>query len=127
MPKYYICETCGNEFITINASEVTPMCCGKWMKELIPNTVENVALEKHVPVYKEQDNHVYVQVGSIPHPMEEKHYIKWVVLLTDQGRYIKKLHPGEKPEVVFAINDNEIVLSVLAYCNIHGLWEAKDE
>ena len=30
-------------------------------------------------------------VGSVAHPMEDKHYIEWIILETNENTYIKKL------------------------------------
>ena len=36
----------------------------------------------------------------------------------------KELHPGEKPEVCFALCEGDEVEAVYAYCNLHSLWKA---
>lgn len=72
------------------------------MQELVANT-EDAAQEKHVPVITVDGSTVRVAVGSVEHPMIEKHYIQWIYLQTTHGgqRYILK--PGDKPEAVFAL------------------------
>ncbi|MEG1304574.1 MAG: desulfoferrodoxin, partial [Oscillospiraceae bacterium] len=47
--RFYICEICGNMIEMVKSSGVPVVCCGKPMKELVPNTVE-ASLEKHIPV-----------------------------------------------------------------------------
>lgn len=125
MTKFYRCLTCGNIIEVVNAGGGPLVCCGKPMVELKPNTQENVALEKHVPLVHEDHGKVYVQVGSVLHPMTPEHYIQWIYLLTDKGEQRKILKPGMEPKAVFDIEENEVVLEVLAYCNLHGLWAAK--
>lgn len=125
MAKFYICRECGNLVGLVNEGGGQLICCGKPMEELIPNTQEGVAQEKHIPLVHEDEGKVYVQVGEVLHPMTEDHYIQWVYLLTDQGGQRKILKPGMEPKVVFSIAENEVVLEVLAYCNKHGLWAAK--
>lgn len=93
-------------------------------KELVAQTKENEGSEKHVPLVHEEGGKVYVQVGSVLHPMEKEHYIDWIYLLTDQGAQRKTLHPGQKPEVIFLIAEDEVVLDVEAHCTKHGLWKA---
>ena len=93
------------------------------MEELIPGTVD-AAVEKHVPQYSVEGKLVKVAVGSVEHPMIPEHFIQWVSLQTKQGTQLKKLNPGEKPEVVFALAEGDSVEAVYAYCNLHGLWEA---
>jgi superoxide reductase len=94
------------------------------MAELVPHEVGEEGKEKHVPLVHEEEGKVFVQVGSILHPMDADHYIDWVYLLTDKGAQRKILHPGVKPEVVFYIAPDEVVLEVLAHCTKHGLWKA---
>jgi superoxide reductase len=94
------------------------------LKELVAHGAESEGQEKHVPLVHEESGKVYVQVGSVLHPMEKEHYIDWIYLLTDQGAQRKILHPGQKPEVVFLIAEDEVVLAVEAHCTKHGLWKA---
>ena len=121
--KFYICEHCGNIVAKIKDSGVPVMCCGQRMKEIVPGTTD-AAVEKHVPVYQVKGNLVRVTVGSAEHPMLPEHYIEWVSLQTEQGNQLKMLHPGEKPEVCFAICEGDKVEAVYAYCNLHSLWKA---
>ena len=92
------------------------------MTEIVPGTVD-AAFEKHVPVYTVEGNLVKVNVGALEHPMMQEHFIEWVSLQTKQGNQRKALHPGDKPEVTFAICDGDAVEAVYAYCNLHGLWK----
>ena len=91
------------------------------MEELKPNTVD-AAQEKHVPVVTKQGNELRVNVGEVLHPMEEKHFIQWVYLQTKRGGQRKGFDPGDNPEAVFCVIDDEPV-AVFAYCNLHGLWK----
>lgn len=83
---------------------------------------EDTGREKHVPIVTSRGNIVNVMVGGVPHPMEEKHYIEWIELQTNFDIYRKYLKPGEEPSAMFVLGSNEILMSVYAYCNIHGLW-----
>lgn len=123
MAKFLGCE-CGAIVGVIQEGNARPECCGKAMVELPLHHADEEKQEKHVPLVHEEAGKVYVRVGSVLHPMEEAHYIDWIYLLTDQGAQRKILHPGEKPEVVFLIGEDEVVLEVIAHCNQHGLWEA---
>lgn len=120
--KFFICEHCGNLVGMIEASGVPLVCCGTNMKELVANTSDG-ATEKHVPVCEVKDGKVYVQVGSVAHPMTEEHYIMWVYLRTNLGGQRKALAPGQEPKVVFALTEGEEPLEVFEYCNLHGLWK----
>lgn len=73
---------------------------GEEMKEMVANTTD-AATEKHVPVVTVDGNQVTVSVGSVTHPMEEKHYIQWISLQTEQGNQRKALKPVRSPPVTF--------------------------
>ena len=90
---------------------------------LVPNTVE-ASGEKHIPVVTLEAGAVSVNVGAVDHPMGEEHFIEWVWLETDKGGQLKKLLPGEEPNVSFTL-DEEKPLAVYAYCNLHGLWKTE--
>jgi superoxide reductase len=97
------------------------VCCGKPMKLFKENTVD-AAKEKHVPVIEKTATGFKVKVGSVAHPMEEKHYIEWVELLADGKAYRQFLKPGQAPEAFFEIKADKV--SAREYCNLHGLWKA---
>ena len=122
--KFFKCNHCGNVIMKVVDSKVPVVCCGEKMVELVPNTTD-AAQEKHVPVATVEDNKVVVNVGSVDHPMLDEHWIQWVYLETDKGGHRKVLNPGEKPNVVFALTEDEKPLAVYEYCNLHGLWVAK--
>ena len=121
--KFYKCEKCGKIIALVNEKPCPTMCCGEAMKEITANTVE-ASLEKHIPVFKVENNIVYVEVGSTLHPMLENHYIEWVLLETKNGNQRVKLNPGDEPKAQFAILPGDEVKAVYAYCNLHGLWKA---
>lgn len=121
--KYYRCEHCGNIVTKVTDSGVPVVCCGQKMAELVPGTSDG-AVEKHVPVYEVKDGIVTVMVGSVEHPMVEKHYIEWISVQTKNGSQIKWLKPEEKPTACFALCEGDAVEAVYAYCNLHGLWRA---
>ena len=118
--KFYICEHCGNLVTTIHNAGVPLVCCGEKMKELLPNTVE-ASGEKHLPVVTVEEGAIYVNVGSVDHPMLTEHFIEWVYVQTENGGQRKVLKPGDDPNVTFCLGDDKAV-AVYAYCNLHGLW-----
>jgi len=113
---------CGNitEVLFAGAGEL--VCCGQPM-QLLQEKTEDQGNEKHVPVIEKTETGVTVKVGSVPHPMEEKHYIQWVEVLADGKVYRKFLKPGDAPEAEFDISATNIVAR--EYCNLHGLWKSK--
>ena len=121
---FYKCDECGNFITFLGEKAATPVCCGQPMKEVVANTTD-AAKEKHVPVVKVEGNKVTARVGSVDHPMEEKHYITFIILETNQGYQKKDLHPGEEPCAVFALAEGEKPVAVYEYCNLHGLWKAE--
>ena len=120
--KFYVCETCGNLVSLIREGCGTLVCCGKDMKELVPNTVD-AAVEKHVPVVEIDGNKVTVTIGSVIHPMTEEHWIEYIYLVTKEGFQRKCLKPGAEPKAVFALSDGDEVVAAYEHCNLHGLWK----
>ena len=121
--KFFVCEKCGNFVGMIKESGVPMMCCGQKMTELIPGTSDGAA-EKHVPVYTVDGGTVTVTVGAAAHPMVDVHYIEWIAVETTKGAQRKVLQPGEAPVAEFALTEDDSVVAVYAYCNLHGLWKA---
>lgn len=121
--KFYICRHCGNIIAYATNSGVPVVCCGEEMQELVPNTTD-AAHEKHVPVIVAEANKVTVKIGSVAHPMTDKHYIEWISLETEEGNQRKALKPGDAPEACFMICPGDKVKAAYAYCNLHGLWKA---
>lgn len=115
------CELCGNIVEVLHGGAGELVCCGQPMTHLVENTVD-AAKEKHVPAVTKSGDEVKVQVGSVAHPMEEKHYIEWIEVIVDGTSHIRHLKPGDAPEAVFKVTEGDI--TVRAYCNLHGLWKA---
>ncbi len=120
--KFYKCETCGNVITKLTDSSVPVVCCGKPMSELKAGSVD-ASKEKHVPIYTVDGNKVFVMVGDVEHPMEAEHYIEWILIETKLGTQMKRLAPDEKPAASFCLATQDYLVSVYAYCNLHGLWE----
>ena len=121
--KFYICKHCGNIVAMVNASGAPISCCGQKMTEIEAGTTD-ASVEKHVPVVEVKDGKAIVTVGTVAHPMIPEHYIQWIVLCTDKGNQRKMLKPGDKPQVCFALCEDEKVETAYAYCNLHSLWKS---
>jgi len=119
--QIYVCSVCGNMIELVRAGGGPRVCGGQPMERLSEKT-EDEGREKHVPVIEKTENGVKVKVGSIPHPMEEKHYIEWIEIIADGTIYRKHMKPGEQPEAEFCIEAASI--SAREHCNIHGLWKS---
>ena len=118
--EIYKCDICGNIVEVLHDGAGELVCCGEAMRPVKENTVD-ASLEKHVPVIERNGDTVTVKVGSVAHPMEEKHYIEWIELIADGRSYKKFLKPGDKPEAIFMCKAEK--LSAREYCNLHGLWK----
>lgn len=121
--QVYKCEKCGNIIEVLHAGGGKLVCCNQEMTLLSENTVD-AAKEKHVPVIEKTNQNVLVKVGSVEHPMTTEHYIEWIELITNKKVYRKFLNPGDKPEALFVIENDEKELFAREYCNLHGLWRA---
>ena len=121
--KFYICENCKKIVYKVVDQGCPLMCCGQELKELQAG-VTDAATEKHVPVYEVSGDTVSAAVGSVAHPMLEKHFIQFIALETNQGVQIKNLKPEEEPKAQFRLAEGEEVSAVYEYCNLHGLWKA---
>lgn len=122
LPVFYVCEFCGNMVEMITDSGQPLICCGAEMERLQAASTDG-SPEKHVPEYETLEHKVRIQIGSVPHPMEEAHHIAWVELVTNKGIHRRYLYPKDSPTVCFALGKNELPIRVYAYCNIHGLWQ----
>jgi superoxide reductase len=120
MYQVYKCKHCGNLVEVLHAGGGEPACCGEAMQLIKENTVD-ASKEKHVPVIEKIPGGYKVKVGSVPHPMEEKHYIEWIELMADGKACRAFLKPGQAPEAVFQTEAKSVIAR--EYCNLHGLWK----
>jgi superoxide reductase len=120
--EIYKCNICGNIVEIIDEGAGSLFCCGQEM-DLLQEKTEDASTEKHVPYIERTDNGVIVKVGQNQnHPMEEKHFIKWIQIISDGVSYRKFLKPGDRPEAEFEIKADTI--QAREYCNVHGLWKS---
>ena len=120
--EVYKCMVCGNIVEVLHGGAGELVCCGKPMKNLVAKTADE-GKEKHVPVIEKTDTVIKVKVGSVLHPMEEKHYIEWIELLADDKAYRQFLNPGDTPEAIFNVEASKV--TAREHCNIHGLWKGE--
>lgn len=119
--EVYKCNICGNIVEVLHAGAGKLVCCGQPM-ELLKEKNKDTGQEKHVPVIEKTKNGYKVKIGSVPHPMEQGHYIEWIELVTSSGSLRKFLKPGDKPEAEF--DTSAKALYAREYCNLHGLWKS---
>ncbi len=121
--EIYKCEICGNIIEVLHAGAGELVCCGQPMK-LMEEQTADTSTEKHVPFLEKKDDKYIVRIGeNAKHPMEEKHYIEMIEVMTDDDRILRKyLNPGDEPKAVFDVDN---ITMAREYCNIHGLWSKK--
>lgn len=120
--EIYKCNICGNLTEVMHESSGELVCCNKSMRLLKENTTD-AATEKHIPVYERNGNEVFVFVGEVEHPMESVHYIEFIQIMTNKNNiYTSYLSPGEKPQAIFTLREDEEIIKVREHCNLHGLW-----
>lgn len=119
--KFKKCQNC-NTIVKIiencNCENCGIKCCGLEMLDMPVNS-KDFSFEKHIPTYKIENNKIKV---SVNHVMEEKHYIKWILLTNELEEHIKYLKPNDIAYAEFDYIENGILY---AYCNNHGLWKVE--
>jgi len=110
------CEVCGNIIEVLHEGTNSLVCCNKPMILQEEKTKEQEGNEKHIPVIEDKK----IKVGSIPHPMDEDHYIEWIEAINEKETCKIFLKPGNKPEAEFNFEPT----SARIYCNLHGLWKS---
>lgn len=119
--EVYKCGVCGNIVMVMHGGAGELVCCEQPMKLQKENTVD-AAQEKHVPVMEKTGTGYKIKVGSVAHPMEEKHYIEWIQLIADNKLCTIFLEPGDIPEITFNVKAEKF--TTREYCNLHGHWKA---
>ncbi len=119
--QVYKCKLCGNIVEVLHAGGGQLVCCGQPMDQLEEQTADS-STEKHVPVIEKVAEGYKVKVGSVPHPMEEKHQIEWIELIVGDQVYLEFLSPGDAPEAIFAVQADQV--TAREYCSLHGLWKS---
>ena len=125
--EIYKCNICGNIVEVLENGAGTLVCCGKPMKLLEEKTKDPaISIEKHLPIIEKTKDKIMVKVGSVPHPMEEKHYIQFIELIVNNKIYRQELKPNIKPEAEFCIQTtNKDKIEARELCNLHGLWKSQ--
>lgn len=90
-------------------------CCGESMRTFMPNA-EDASFEKHLPVVEVSGNEVLV---TVPHVMEEDHFIEWIEMISANKRERVILEIGKPANATFPYIKGSKIYS---YCNKHGLW-----
>lgn len=120
--ELFKCSVCGNVVEVVHQGASALVCCNKPMEKLEAKA-EDTGKEKHVPVIEASGNGILVKVGSVEHPMEEKHLIRFIEVLTKDQILRAELVPGQKPAAEFSIKPEDVE-EVREYCTLHGLWKS---
>ena len=120
--QIYKCHICGNLVEVLHSGAGELVCCGEAMEKLEAKSADE-GKEKHVPVIEKTATGCKVKVGSVPHPMEEKHYIELIELIAGNKVYHHFLEPGQSPEAEFEISADNV--SAREHCTVHGLWKGR--
>ena len=108
--KFYICAECGN--IITSLTDVTVSCCGKKMKAAQAQKAEE---EDRLSV-EIIENEFYI---TTQHPMERRHYISFVAMVSGDSVMVKKLFPEWDMQVrIPRFAHGRLVW----YCTNHGLF-----
>lgn len=120
--QVYQCSVCGNVVELLHVGSGTLVCCGVPMRLLSENTTD-AAEEEHVPVVDHSQRGLLVKVGSVAHPMEQKHLIEGIQVAADGRSCRQFFRPGDLPEAQFPMEADGPVAR--AFCNVHGLWKGE--
>ena len=121
MAKIVKCDDCGSIVkILVEGDEKT---CAEHMFEF-PVQTEGEKAPKHKPVVEIDGDKVTVKVGEAAHPMDDDHYIQFIVVKTGSERYVKYFEPGDVAQATFTVNSTDDLVA-FAFCNQHGLWASE--
>ena len=123
--ELYKCEKCLAIVEVFQGGGGTLACCGDSMT-LLKEGMTDAAREKHVPAVEKTGLGVKVKVGAVAHPMEEKHWVQWVELVSETCACTHFFKPGDAPETEFTcacVGKGKV--TVREYCNLHGHWKTE--
>ncbi|RLG13767.1 MAG: desulfoferrodoxin [Candidatus Nanohalarchaeota archaeon] len=121
--QIYKCNICGNIVEVIHEGAGALVCCGEPMA-LLDEKTKDSGSEKHAPVIEKISGGIRVNVGSVPHPMDDTHFIEWIELVCDGVVYRKFLKAGDAPEADFECGAQVEDAVAREYCSMHGLWKS---
>ena len=122
--EIYKCNVCGNIVEVIHSGIGQLVCCSLPMEVLQEHKSDDEFQEKHVPIVTLDGENKTIRVGSIPHPMEEHHYITFIEAISPDKKYLKRkyLYPNDEPKMDLRQNCHYDSFTARELCNIHGLW-----
>ncbi len=118
----YKCNECWNVIEILSVWWWDIICCWNKMSILNEQSLDKWN-EKHTPIYETTQSWINVKIWSIPHPMEKKHNIERVEIITSWNSYRKFLNINKLPEINFEIKEENF--KIRSYCNLHWLWKTE--
>ena len=121
MAKILKCDDCGSIIqLLVKGDEKT---CSEHMLEF-PIQTEGEKSPKHKPVVEIDGDKVTVKVGEAAHPMDDDHFIQFLIVEAGMEQYAKCFKPGDVAEATFTVNSTDDI-KAFAFCNLHGLWSSE--
>ena len=111
--RFYVCPVCGN--VVHATGEGAFSCCGILLPALEaeePDDAHRLVIDR-----VEHDLHV-----TVDHPMDKRHYLSFIAYVTSDRVHLRKLYPEQAAEARFPLMGSG---TVYAFCNRHGLFQAK--
>ena len=120
MAKILKCDNCGSIIQVLVEDDGD--ACDTHMFEF-PAQTEGEKSPKHKPVVEINGDNVTVKVGEVAHPMDDDHYIQFLIVEAGVEQYAKYFKPGDVAEATFTVNSTDDV-KAFVFCNLHGLWSS---
>jgi superoxide reductase len=140
--EIFNCQICGH-LVFNNLPEKCPVC-GAYKDKFVHNnnvfkesTEKSPELEaKHIPevttgsfcelIPESKCFNIMVRVGKVIHPMEEKHYIRFIdVYQNDKFIARTEFTPLKLfPAMSLYLKETATKMTIVQNCNIHGYWKS---
>jgi superoxide reductase len=140
--ELYICQSCGH--VAFNAKPDICPSCGTYIferndslfkeseeksKEASVKHFPQITINKKCGYIPENDCiDIHVRIGATLHPMDEKHYIRFIDCYCDRtfiGRTL--LTPQLNPAACFHVKTPGKPVTLVEHCTIHGYWMAEQK
>ena len=142
--KIYICQVCGH-LVFNNLPDTCPVCGAEKDKFLQNDAIFKESIQKspeaeikHVPVIAVNDescsiitesgcNDVVIRIGKVMHPMEEKHYIRFIDAYQND-KFIARMEftpLSVYPAACFHLKEAGGKITIVENCSIHGYWKSE--
>ncbi|RDD53709.1 MAG: hypothetical protein BA066_03045 [Candidatus Korarchaeota archaeon NZ13-K] len=118
--RFFRCPVCGRIVEEHLPGRGPLICCGVEMMELLPNSGDT--LEEHLPRVYSEGNEIVIEVGIVPHDMNEENRILWVEVVKEGSHRVRSyLDFSRRPEASLVGMNGPFKVRVL--CSKHGVWE----